>query len=516
MSKLVSESTSTARSSAVVSATQLIASLLGGVFALLVAVILGQGDSTDGFLAAYSAYLLLILFGSTMRASLVPLLGPATDSERFAITARERVSEILPIAILLSLLFVIAAPLIGRLLLHGGSDDAKFAASESVAILGLAAIGQIWSAVIASVLAGARRFVASSWFYVASSVVMLGLASGLMELLGVIGASIGVAVAACALALAHIGYSARLGFTAWPDPAALARRESWRTLMKVTSGSVIALVAQLNLTIAIGFVSGATGIVSGYVYAYLATIMATGVTSATIGLVTLPGLIHALGRHGDDAADHYLSETAAFGTFLFLPVALAFACFGRPIVDAVLGSSLTASTLDFFWDAARIFLVMGLVWAAFVPLTTLALARHRFATLAAASLLVLPIHVVLVSVLSPSGAIWTAVAHAISGVLLYVSVGALLLGRKAPAVTLHVIRSIAPCALLALAFVIPRLVFGPPGSVAVAVSAIGICGGLYVLLGIKLWPRIGGRMFTLLLARPTPGAPAQPVYRHRL
>lgn len=510
MNKLVSESTSTARSSAVVSATQLIASLLGGVFALLVAVILGQGDSTDGFLAAYSAYLLLILFGSTMRASLVPLLGPATNSEKFVDTARKRVSEILPIAIVLSLAFVVAAPLIGRLLLHGGSDDAKFAASESVAILGIAAIGQIWSAVIASVLAGARRFVASSWFYVASSTVMLLLAAGLMELWGVVGASIGVAIAAWLLALAHIAYSANLGFTAWPDPVALFQSGSWRTLMQVTAGSVIALVAQLNLTIAIGFVSGATGIVSGYVYAYLATIMATGVTSATIGLVTLPGLVSALDHHGDDAADHYISETAAFGTFLFLPVALGFACFGRPIVDAVLGGSLTASTLDFFWDAARVFLVMGLVWAAFVPLTTLALARRRFATLAAASLLVLPIHFMLVAILSPSGAIWTAVAHAISGVLLYVSVAALLLGRKAPSVTSHVARSIAPCALLALTFVIPRLALGAPSSVAVAIGGIAICSALYLVLGIRLWPRVGGRMFSLLLARPTQGAPVQP------
>lgn len=508
MSQLVSETTNTARSSAVVSGAQLIASLLGGVFALIVAVILGQGDETDGFLAAYSAYLLLILFGSTMRASLVPLLGPTADTAAYTRTARERVSQILPIAIILSLLFVLAAPLLGHLLLNGGSDTAQNAATEAIAILGIAAIGQIWAAVIASVLSGARRFVASSLFYVASSVVMLGLAAGMMELWGVIGASIGVAIAAAFLAAAHVIYAARFGFRAWPAPRALASSEAWKVLVKVTAGSVIALIAQLNLTIAIGFVSGATGIVSGYVYAYLATIMATGVTSATIGLVTLPGLIRALDQHGDDAADTYLRETAAFGVFVFLPVALGFACFGRPVVDAVLGGSLTPATLDFFWDAARVFLVMGVVWAAFVPLTTLALARKQYGRMAIASILVLPVHVILVWALSPSGAIWTAVGHAVSGVLLYLFIAAFLLGGAAFRVTWHMLVSVAPCALLALTFVLPREVLGAPSSLIGSLLVIAACTAAYLAAGAVFWPRIGGRMVQLLLGR-TPSQPSE-------
>lgn len=510
MSRLVSVTANTARTSAVVAATQLIAALLGGVFALIIAVILGQGDQTDGFLAAYSAYLVLLLLGTTMRASLVPILGSTTDGERFVTTARARASEILPVAIAIGLVFVALSPILGKLLLHGGSHDAQFAASESIAVLGIAAIGQIWAAVLSAVLAGARRFVASSWFYVGSAITMLGMSAAMMALWGVIGASIGVAIAASVLAGAHIIYAARLGFTAIPDPRALFRGDAWKMLARVMAGSVLTLVAQLNLTIAIGFVSGATGVVSAYVYAYLATILATGVTSATIGLVTLPGLIKAL-EDDEDTGGTYLKETAAFGAFLFLPVALGFACFGRPVVDTVLGGSLTPATLDFFWDAARVFLVMGLAWAVLVPLTTLALAQQKFAALGLSALIALPVHVLLVSVLSPSGAIWTAVAHAISGVFVYLVVACLLLGRSAPRVTAGVIVSVAPCALLALVFVVPREIFGAPAGLPEAIGALAACTALYLVAGIKLWPRVGGRMFSLLRGGPTPDAQAHPV-----
>ena len=69
---------STARTSVVVSVSQLLASLLGALLAVLIAVFEGEGPETDGFLAAYSAYLLFILFGSTLRIALVPLLGSTT------------------------------------------------------------------------------------------------------------------------------------------------------------------------------------------------------------------------------------------------------------------------------------------------------------------------------------------------------------------------------------------------------------------------------------------------------
>ncbi|MBK5229643.1 MAG: hypothetical protein JJE27_00575 [Thermoleophilia bacterium] len=497
-SRLISETTNTARSSVVVSVTQLSAALLGGLFALLVAVIVGEGDATDGFLAAYSAYLLLILFGTTMRVSLVPMLGSTADPDSFSQRAGKRVSQILPVAFAACLVFAALAPLLGRLLLQGASDAAQAAAVQSIALLGIAALFQIWAAVLASVLGASRRFIGSSLIYLVSSFVMVILAGGLMELYGITGAAIGVVLSALILLVGHLVYLARLGFTAWPRTAALLNSESWRATAKVSGGSVLTMVLQLNLMISIGFVSGATGIVSGYVYAYLATIMATGVTAATIGLVTMPGLIASLARDGHVAARHYLRETAAFGAFLYVPVAVGFACFGRPIVDAVLGGSLTPGTLNFFWDAARIFLLMGLIWSIFAPLTTLALSEHRYGTLAAVAFALIPIHIVLVAALSPYGATHTAIGHAISGVLLYMTLDAVLLGRDALHATWEVLLSVSPCALLAMVFVVPSVLLGVT-TLAGSIIALAVSTMAYVLLGVRFWPRVGGRMLQLLV-----------------
>lgn len=498
---LISESTNNARTSVIVSASQLVSALLGGLFALLVVVVLGESAEADGFLAAYSIYLLLIVFGLTLRVSLVPMLGSTSRPTEFERTAKLRVSEILPVAILLGGLLVALSPVLGDLLMHGASEDAKRAAERSIAILGLAAIGQIWAATISSVLGGAQRFVVSSLVYVASSALMLVASVVLMRQFGVIGAAIGVVVAAAVLVIMHVAYAGRLGFWAWPNPRALVRGESWRAIGTVSSVSISTMVLQLNLTVAIAFVSGTTGLVSGYVYAYLATVMVTGVTASTIGLVTLPGLMRALDDQGPEAVDHYLRETSAFGVFLYLPVALGFAFFGRPVLDAIFDNTLSIGTIDFLWDAARIFMVMGLIWSAFVPLATIALSLRRYSVLAISALMLIPVHLLLLVILSPSGPIWTVVAHVISGSILYVFIGFLLLRDRAPHAVWTVARSIAPCLLLSLVFVLPSVVIGVPSTLAGSLLAIVGYSVVYLAAGVFFLPRVGGRMLELLLAR---------------
>lgn len=501
---LISDSTNNARTSVIVSASQLVTALFGGVFALLVVVVLGESAEADGFLAAYSVYLMLIVFGLTLRVSLVPMLGLNTRPSEFEQNAKLRVSEILPVAMLLGGLLIALSPLLGGLIMHGASDEAKSAAAVSIAILGLAAIGQIWAATVSSVLGGAQRFVVSSIAYLVSSGLMLVASFALMLAFGVIGAAIGVVLAALVLAAMHIAYAGRLGFWAWPNPRALLRGESWRAVGTVSSVSISTMVLQLNLTIAIAFVSGATGLVSGYVYAYLATVMITGVTASTIGLVTLPGLMQSLDQQGPEAVDHYLRETSAFGVFLYVPVALGFVCFGRPVLDAIFGNTLSVETIDFLWDATRIFMVMGFVWSAFVPLATITLSLRRYGVLAISALVLIPVHLLLLVLLSPSGPIWTVVAHVISGSVLYVFLGFLLLRERAPHAVWTVAKSIAPCLLLSLVFAIPALVLGVPSTLLGSLIAIAICSAAYFAAGVLFWPRVGGRMLELLLAR-TPG-----------
>lgn len=500
---LISETTNTARTTVVVSGSSFIAAIAGGVFALLVVVVLGQSEDSDAFLAAYSAYLLLLLFGSTMRVALIPQFGSTSDPEAFAATARRRVGEVVPVGLMLGLIFVASSPLLGPILMSGAGDEAKRTASISIALLGIAAACQIWSAVLASVLGAARRFVASAVFYLVGSLVMLGLATLLMELEGVTGAAIGVLIAAVLLLLAHAIYLWRLGF---PPPLhfkSVFTSHAWIATAKVSAAAVIPIVFQLNLTISIAFLSGGAGTVSAYVYAYLATVTATGVTAAVITTVTLPNLISGLKSAGQAAVRPYLTETSAFGTYMFLPVALGFACFGWPVTDAVLGGSMTLPVLEFFWDSARIFLIMGLIWAIFAPLISIALAQERYRLMAGTALVVVPLHVVLMLLLSDRGELGTTIGQAIAGSTLSFVVLVGLFGRQSLSAAWDVLVANAPCVLLALVFVAPALLLNVT-SLAAALGAIALCTAAYFVLGTLCWPSTGRRMVTLLLGRSAP------------
>ena len=162
---LVAAEASTARSSVVVSASVVLVSAFGGALAVLIALIAGEGPRTDGFLAAYAAYLTLILFGSTLRVALVPLLGPTGDEAAFRATAAASVARLIAAGALVCAVLGSLSPLLGRALVPGAPAEAQFTAAVSVAVLALAAWAQIWAAALSAVLSASRRFASSAILY---------------------------------------------------------------------------------------------------------------------------------------------------------------------------------------------------------------------------------------------------------------------------------------------------------------------------------------------------------------
>ena len=84
---LIAADADTARSAVVVAASYLVTASLGGILAILIAVVAGEGAKTDSFLASYSVYLVFLLLGATLRATLIPLIG-ADRQRRGAARAR--------------------------------------------------------------------------------------------------------------------------------------------------------------------------------------------------------------------------------------------------------------------------------------------------------------------------------------------------------------------------------------------------------------------------------------------
>jgi peptidoglycan biosynthesis protein MviN/MurJ (putative lipid II flippase) len=498
---LVAREASTARSSVVVSASFLLSSLLGGLLALLIGVIVGEGSDADGFLAAYSAYLTFILFGSTLRVALVPLLGSTADEPAFRSRAAERVSRLVAAAGIAAGLLLASSPLLGRALVPSASSATKSTAVASVAILSAAAFCQIWSAALSAVLGAARRFVSSALLYVLSAAVAVSLGSALMALVGIAGAGIGVLAGAVVLLIGHLGYLRRFGFTAVPAWRSALHRETWKLAALAAAGAAVPVALQLDATISLATVSDRPGAVTAYSYAYFVTVLATGITAGVIGLVTMPGLVASLAERGREVADEYLTTTAPFSVFLYVPIAAGYATFGHPLVNAVLEGPLSPGSVDLLWDASRIFLLMGLSWALLAPLTTLALSLGLYARLAWVTAGIVPVHAALVIAASAIGPVTVAGAHALSGTLLVIAIMLLIFGRAALGAVAHALRASLPAAPLALVFPLVGLLGLADGGVAAALAGLVLAGVLYVGLALKLWPSVAGEALRLLRKR---------------
>jgi len=488
---LVAPAANTAQSSMVVSASFLLSSVFGALLAVLLALIVGESPETDAFLAAYSVYLVFALFGSNLRVALVPLLGPVDEERAFRSAAAERVGTLLAATALLTAGLTLSSPILGPLLVPGASEEAKRAAAVSLAILGLASFAQICAATFASVLNAARRFAASAAIYVASSAATVGIAAALMAFMGVTGAALGVLGGALVLAVGHVAYTRRLGFTVLPAFAAIRRRDTWALVARLLAGSAIPFVVQVSVAIALAAVSDQVGAVTAYTYAYSLMLLLSAVTSAAIGLVTMPALVSALAQRGPVAAEEYLLSVGPIAVFLYLPLAAAFAVFGRAPLDLVLEGALSDRSIELLWDAARVFLLMGVAWAILAPLTTVALSLRMHSRLAVLAAALIPAQAIAVSVASPSGPLAVAVAHAAVGVALVLAVAVMVFGRKAGGAVLRAVGRSLPAGVLALVF--PALgLLGLASGVATSIAAVAAGLLAYVALGVVLWPAVGG------------------------
>jgi peptidoglycan biosynthesis protein MviN/MurJ (putative lipid II flippase) len=469
--------------------------------AILIAVIVGEGPETDAFFAAYSIYLFFVVFGSTLRVAVVPLLGSFDDERAWRTRATGVLARLLGVAAVATTAVVVLSPLLGPLVTPGLPRSARVTAAVCLAILALAAFCQMGAAALASALAAARRFPASAALYVSGAALTLALGSGLMLLFGVVGAAIGVLGGSAALLAGHVAYLRRFRFHVRPAARAARERESWRLTALAAAGAAIALSQQVQLTIALAAVSGEVGAVTAYTYgSFVATLLAS-VTIYVVGFVMLPGVLATLETRGEQAALGYLDFAVPVAFYLYLPVAAAYATFGKPIVEAVLGSSLNADSIDLLWDCSRIFLLMNLSLAILAPASAILLALRRYRAFVLSGISIVVLHGVGVAIASASGPVAVAAVHASLAAGLAIPLLGIGFGWKAAPAVLRAVRLSLPAALLALVFPALALLTPTPSGLipAAALATVGLL--TYFVIGTLVWPSVGGRTLRLLLAR---------------
>ena len=426
----LADGASTARQSAVVAASFLLGTALGGLLGLVIGIVLGESAATDSLLAAYSLYLVFALFGGNVRVALVPLIGVGGHRRGAARPGEaDAVGRLSAVAVVLAGTLVVLSPALGEALNTG---DLKTAIT-SLAILAVASGLQVAAASQAAALAAALRFVASARLYVISSAAALVLATGFMLAFGAVGAAIGVLGGSAVLYLGHVAYLRRLGVHAGVAVGELRDRRTWRMAGAAAGGSAVPLASQAMLTIALAAVAGVVGTVTAYTYGYFVALLLASVTAGAIGFTSMPGLVGDLGSRGAEAALGYLRTFAALGAFLYVPLAAAVATFGRPVIDRALAGPLSVETLDLMWDILRIFLVMGVCFVVLTPVNTLALSMQRLRAFVFAAVVAVIAQLVIVVPLGRAvGPEAVAIAHATIavGMILLVAVG--VFGRGMP------------------------------------------------------------------------------------
>ncbi|MEA2177751.1 MAG: hypothetical protein QOG77_1048 [Solirubrobacteraceae bacterium] len=475
----------TARQSAVVAASFLLGTALGGLLGLVIGIVLGESAATDSLLAAYSLYLVFALFGGNVRVALVPLIGIGGSDDELRGRAADAVGRLSAIGVVLAAALVVLSPALGEALRTGDLGTAI----ASLAVLALASGLQVAAASQAAALAAGRRFVASAGIYVVSSAVSLVLATGLMLAMGAVGAALGVLGGSFVLYAAHVRYLHRLGVHAGLPLGSLRERRTWRMAGAAAGGSAVPLATQAMLTIALAGVSGAVGTVTAYSYGYFVALLLASVTAGAIGFTSMPGLVGDLGARGSEAALAYLRTFAPLGAFLYAPLAAAVATFGRPVIDRALLGPLSPETLDVMWDVLRVFLVMGLCWVLLTPVNTLALSLQKLRAFVVAAVVAVVAQLVIVVPLGRTVSVqWVAIAHAAIAVGMILLVAAGVFGRGAPRAVAIAAWASLPAVLLAVVFPLLELVAPDGWFAAIVFSAIGLV--LYVGIGALVWPAV--------------------------
>jgi peptidoglycan biosynthesis protein MviN/MurJ (putative lipid II flippase) len=495
--RLLLAETSVSHSSAIVSASLLATALLGAGQALLLAFIVGEGSHTDAFLAAYALYIVFVIFGASLRSSVVPLLGSPDSEEEFRSHAAEMISRILVLAVAALALLTVLSPLIGQAVTLGLPGDARWTAVLTLLVLAPAAFCQIQAAALSAALTASRRFVFSSLLYVLAGVVALGCSAILLDLIGVLGAAFGLLVGALLLAAGHGLYLRSFGIRFHPRVGWLRERAERELALLLVAGSSLAIAFQANLAISLASISADPSAITAYTYAFFIVSLILSISSSSLVLVTLPDLVGRIAREGAGAARDYLRVVAPYMFAVLAPLLFGLAAYGKPLLDAIFGDSLSERTVNLVYDISLLLSGMAVPGALLFLTTaaTLALGRSRwFLGVGAASVVVHSAIVIPASALGPRA---VAVGHIGSTIVMTALLMAATFGRQWPRVAIGALVSSARAFALSSVFFLPRLAFGSDPGVATAIALATICALVYAGLVLLLWPSVGGAFLDL-------------------
>jgi hypothetical protein len=327
-------------SGALTATSMLLVSGVAAVIGVVIAREFGRTDETDGFLAAYGMFAVIVIAAQAIRLTILPQLARARHEQRLAGELAGFALALGVFAVPLLLATLLGADQLANVLTGSGSELAQDTAAEALIWMGPGAVAHLFAALAASGLAALDDYGTAAVGYTVGSAAGLALILLRVEPDGIIAVGWGMALngtIAMAVALAGLAYKA--AGTRMPRAAVRPSGAPLRARLGLFAvGSALPLAQQLLYVVCLPFAGRlGTGEPTSFVYAYLGGAALVTITAGSLGIVTSA----PLARLGLDAAEtaRHVVATAWLALAVAGAAAGMFALAGGDLVEAVLGGA---------------------------------------------------------------------------------------------------------------------------------------------------------------------------------
>ena len=384
---LVAPPSGALRSGALTGLAQIVIALTAAGAGALLAQRFGRNADTDGFLAAYAVYLVLVFAAQAFRMVVVPDLTRAAAAGRLGGESAAYAGAFLALAVPVSALVVAFHGPLGDLVTGTLPARSAHVAGRALAVLVPAAFGQLLAALAASVLAARDSYGTAAAGFALGALVGLAVFAALAGPVGILALAWGLAANAVVSIGVPLASLLRSGILRE------RRGEGWDPLPRLVhllEGAAVPFALQGCYLLALRFAAKlGVGSVTSFSYAYLAAATLVGATAFSLGLISSAPLT----RRGldADAAGRHVVHAAWVSLSLVGAAAGVFALVGGSIVRFFLGSAYSGSVGRQLGHLVVYLSPWMVAWVGFAvtfPLVFVAGRRRALVPLAAAGFLV--------------------------------------------------------------------------------------------------------------------------------
>ncbi len=335
----------------------------------------GRNDRTDGFMAAYGVYLVLVLGAQAFRMVVTPDLTRAAAERRLGTEFAEYALAFLALGVPVIAVVLAFPVLFGDLITGRLPHSSAVLAGNALRWIVPAAFGQLVAALAASALAARDEYAAAAAGFalggIAGFVVFVVFADshGLIALAWGLALNAAISLGLPLLALARHG--GRLEHLRGAGVNAVQRR-----LWRLVYGTAVPLAGQLLYVLALRFAAGTgAGNVTSLSYAYLLAAMFVSATAFSLSLISAAPLTRR-GVDPDAAADHVV-HSSWVSLALVGAAAGIVALIGGRVVSALLGHAYSGHVGQELGRLVAYLAPWMVAWAAFSIMYPLLFVMHR-------------------------------------------------------------------------------------------------------------------------------------------